>query len=161
MRAEQQDRSSLGRPLPLLLMGFAGAPGGGRSLATELLRCIMDSRELLSRGKGVYAPIMGLAGEVGDRGGEERAWRLVQAACVFSQAQVGTGSRVGSIILGYRQHHWQHQSGRQAAAFWSTGSSIGSIILGCIRLPALLQPAALAGSSSVRTSTTGSLACSH
>lgn len=35
-RDEEQDRSSLGRPIPLLILGF-GAPGR-RSLATELIR---------------------------------------------------------------------------------------------------------------------------
>ncbi|KAL4422350.1 hypothetical protein ABPG75_008547 [Micractinium tetrahymenae] len=62
--SEERDRSHLGRPIPLVILGF-GAPGGRRSLSTELVRQIIASRRQLGADFGVYFPVMGISDGAG------------------------------------------------------------------------------------------------
>lgn len=64
--AEEHDRSALGRPVPLLLLGFGGrggGGGGGRSLGTALVRELIRSRQELSQEFKAHFPVLGIAGE--------------------------------------------------------------------------------------------------
>ncbi|PSC71676.1 zinc mynd-type domain containing [Micractinium conductrix] len=60
-QAEDQDRSALGQPIPLLFLGFGGAAAGRRSLGTELVRRIIASRQETSREFRVHFPVMGVS----------------------------------------------------------------------------------------------------
>lgn len=62
--AEEQDKSHLGQPVPLLILGF-NAPGGRRSLSTELVRQVIASRRQISADFGLYFPVMGISGGPG------------------------------------------------------------------------------------------------
>ncbi len=64
--AEEQDKSHLGQPVPLLILGF-NAPGGRRSLSTELVRQVIASRRQISADFGLYFPVMGISGGPGRR----------------------------------------------------------------------------------------------
>lgn len=58
--SEDHDKSMLGRPIPILLLGF-GAPAARPSLATELIRAIIASRKQLSAEYSVYFPGLGIS----------------------------------------------------------------------------------------------------